>query len=219
MADSREFLRVRQHIGGLPHSQPDKNKPPVPRTMHIGGEGDDVLTLVHRDTLEEWEDDGVDIMRLIKLGALAPATDEEVARWEREGRQTGGGTPTPTDSAVSPAFTTGNETPRGAGQVGDQTGIATLGADARTGRRDVGLAPLGDAATSNTGLPNGMTKGELSEKTVVELKEMAKERGIVGYSNMTKAELLDALTAPPSTRVDDTGLGEPSTGHTESDVS
>ena len=34
---------------------------------------------------------------------------------------------------------------------------------------------------------------DLSSKTVAELKEMAKEKGIEGYTNMKKAELIDAL--------------------------
>ncbi len=34
---------------------------------------------------------------------------------------------------------------------------------------------------------------DLSKKTVAELKEMAKEKGISGYTTMKKAELLDAL--------------------------
>jgi len=34
---------------------------------------------------------------------------------------------------------------------------------------------------------------DLSKMTVAELKEMAKEKGIAGYTTMKKAELLDAL--------------------------
>ena len=36
--------------------------------------------------------------------------------------------------------------------------------------------------------------GDLNDKTVVELREMAKEQGVEGYSTMKKAELISALS-------------------------
>lgn len=38
---------------------------------------------------------------------------------------------------------------------------------------------------------------DLSTLTVVELKEIAKEKGIKGYSNMTKQQLIDAINETP----------------------
>ncbi|MFP4286424.1 MAG: Rho termination factor N-terminal domain-containing protein [Candidatus Izemoplasmataceae bacterium] len=34
---------------------------------------------------------------------------------------------------------------------------------------------------------------DLEEKTVVELRELAKEKGLTGYSKLKKAELIEAL--------------------------
>ena len=49
--------------------------------------------------------------------------------------------------------------------------------------------------TSKKETPKEETKNtdDLSSKTLAELKSMAKDKGIEGYSTMKKAELLDAL--------------------------
>lgn len=116
---------------------------------------------------------GTDVDRLVRLGSLRTATSDEIERHDERAKQ---GART-LGSATSPAATTGNATDKDAGTVGDTEG---QGAGART--------------------PTGISKGELSEKTVPELREMARERGdIEGYSTMNKADLLNALTSPQDT--------------------
>ena len=44
-----------------------------------------------------------------------------------------------------------------------------------------------------TGKINPNSENETSEKTLTELREMAKDRGIKGYTKMTKEELEEAL--------------------------
>jgi hypothetical protein len=111
----------------------------------------------------------IDTKRLIDIGALRKATSEEIEAFEESGAE---GART-LGTGTSPALTTGNETPRDPGAVGS-----------REGQREPRT-------------PTGMTKGELSEHTVPELREMAKEAGIEGAGQMNKSELLDALTRPP----------------------
>lgn len=156
--------RVMHHIGGF---QAKEGEASIDSTI-LGG-----VDTLHIITLDELPS-GTDTDRLINLGALRKATSEEIEAWESggaEGARTLG-------AATSPAFTTGDETPRDAGAVGSKEGQSTP----RT--------------------LTGKTKGELSELTVPELKEMAKEAQIEGYSSMNKAELLDALTAPQDDSID-----------------
>lgn len=44
---------------------------------------------------------------------------------------------------------------------------------------------------------NSSADENLNDLTVVELKAIAKEKGVVGYSNMTKQQLIDIITTTP----------------------
>ncbi len=199
-----KYARVMHHIGGLTGKNDNSD-------MIRGGE--DELVLVTQEDLPE----GTNVERLVSLGALRSATPDEVKRWEvskglREDSDdesfvfntTGQGTLKGTAGANSETEGTGGEdapdkalqqakTPEelaAAGGIimsGDRTG--STGDD--TGNADTTGDDTSGAATTY----KGMGKGALSEYTVPELKDFAKQEGIEGYNEMLKPALLDALLA------------------------
>ncbi len=167
-----KYARVMHHIGGL-SGQNDNSD------MIRGGE-DEFTLITDKDLPEGIEKEQV--ARLFELGALREATPDEVERWEVS---KGLRKPAAADADVT-AFTTGNETlqgGQGAAPVGGGADEAELGSGAAIG------------SAGHSGTYKGLTKGELSEFTVPELKGMAKEEGIEGYAEMNKDPLLEALLA------------------------
>lgn len=185
----KKYARVMHHIGGLTGANDNAD-------MIRGGE--DELNLITEQDVPP----GTDVERLFKLGALREATPDEVKRFE-----VSKGLRDPEDEDSFTTFTTGSA---GLKPGDDNAGAATgkdkgklVDADSGKGANEAlqdKQQAAGDAAAGSqghqetTGSFNGMSKGELSEFTVPELKNFAKDAGIEGYGEMKKDELLDALT-------------------------
>ena len=182
-----KYARVMHHIGGLSGKNDNAD-------MIRGGE--DELNLV-TETSFPAEMKEADVKRLFDLGALREATADEVKQWEiSKGIRVASD-----DMDAETQFTTGNETLHGvpgAAPVGGGADDAQSGGAGADKLGDPG-AELGngqsqaDAGQGQT--YKGMSKGQLSESTVPELKQMAKDEGVEGYADMTKDPLLDALLA------------------------
>lgn len=173
--EETKYARVMHHIGGLSGKNDNTD-------MLRGGE--DELNLVTSDYFADMDEDQV--KRLFEIGALREATPDEVKRFEinagiREAEP---------DEPAYTGFTTGNQ---------------TLKAD----EGKTGAVKQGSGDEDSKGQPSsghqtykGMTKGMLSEYTVPELKDFAKEesekdadraKALTGYQEMKKDELLDGL--------------------------
>jgi hypothetical protein len=159
--------------------------------------GPDNLTLVTLDQVATHED--VDVDRLFSLDALRPATPDEVELWKSQQpagdeddaeelptEETFSRPMTRQQAASNPPATTGNQTlEQAAGEPAANTGASESNAPAPA------AAPVADEGSKQ----DTRTKGELSELTVADLRTMAKDKGISGYTQMNKDELLNALTA------------------------
>lgn len=169
-----KYARVMHHIGGL-SGQNDNSD------MIRGGE-DDLNLVTQADMPKDMTEDAV--KRLFELGALREATPDEVKQWE-----TSKGIRDPAaDMDAETRFSTGNETLHG------EPGAAPVGGGGDGKDKDPGSGLAGgQASTGHSQTYDGMGKGELSEFTVPELKELAKKEGIEGYADMNKDPLLEAL--------------------------
>jgi hypothetical protein len=162
---NKSYARVMHHIGGLSGNNDNSDM--------IRGGVDEMNLITEADIPA-----GTDIERLFKLGALREATADEVKQFEiskgiREAD--------PDDKEFTD-FTTGS-----AGLKSDPTKSGAVKEQNAGGAGE----PSGEGDPASY---KGMGKGELSEYTVPELKDFAKEAGIEGYATMLKPELLDALT-------------------------
>jgi hypothetical protein len=241
--EQRKYARVMHHIGGLS----GKND----NTDMIRG-GEDELNLLDETKLQDMQKNGVDIGRLITVGALREATPDEVSRFEiangirsaaptselftqftsgDEGLKAVTGVDASSTGVVganvnssrepftAPGSEAGGDAARegAAGASGENQGgfLGSFGGQQQTGQQvstNTGGQQAGDSTNSDADTGGtvsggsttykGMTKGELSEYTVPELKEMAKEEKgedgellIADYSTMTKEPLLNALMA------------------------
>jgi hypothetical protein len=165
---SQRWVRVLHHIGGLTGKNDNSD-------MLTGGDGDEGhLNLITEDDLHrmEYEND-INVKRLFDLGAIRPATPDEVYRFRKQRGET-------VEAPVEPLSADFLENTKG-----DTSKMAGTDNTASTG----GKGSAGSASYK------GMTKGELSELEWPELRSYGKAESIEGYGQMDKETLLNALTS------------------------